>query len=379
MSHPRHSAAGRPPREPPPDAVQPSQGAGPAPAAGPAAFFGALGARSVFEVAGAIDRLLSLPPGAWFLFEQHYREHWRFTAREYRAVVRARAGCFSRTATPEFDRALAAALAPLVPGLRADAFVALSAHVLRHERGAGHGLLLVLDCALRNFAWTRAALARVRAGAPGAAPVLTWVLARLAAGRAVSLGWLLRHFGRCVLAPHPRMDDLAVNLAHVLADAARPAAHVRAAEYVKLVRLSQRTATPRDRHVRDALAPAFFAVRVADVEQYPRALMLEFPECPPFVHSIFVSGAARDARFLRGWLREFRGPNRGLAARYLHAVANRMPLRVLRAFPEATRPVVEEERQRVRLLEQRLALASRRFVIALAVSIVICWYWCAAP
>jgi hypothetical protein len=249
----------------------------------------------------------------------------------------------------------------------------MTSHVLRFEKGIGHGLLIVLDCILRNFQRERSVLSFSTFSIPDDGPILCWLLYRLVADHPlISLSYLLKEFGGTLLSQNPRTAAFAVNLSHILKAAAGRKAFLKASEYVMLMKLSQRRETVKDNHIRDVISPLFFRIVVSDMENYPAVLIANFPECPAFVQSIFLNAARRSAKFLKGWVEECRGKRKKWALRYLEVLAGRLPLVILRAFPKVTEPLLEYESNQIEMIEKKLERVSDRFV-RIVVVILILW------
>jgi hypothetical protein len=327
---------------------------------------------TIFDLASSIDRSISLSPKESQRYHFHYSDFENFSAADYESVISERLNCFARIESPEFDQALKHHIEQFIPGLQLGVFVSMTSHVLRHEKTAGHGLLLVLDCALRHFAQQRLMLEKCTEKIIANGPVLCWLLGRvLAAGIIIPVSSLMKQFEKYLLSREARAASLAVNIAHILRRAVHRKAAVKASQYVTLIKLSERRDTARDRHVRDVLAPVFFSVTVSDVPVYAGALISAFPDCPPFIHAVFLNGARRSGRFLQGWVTECRGRNAAAALRYLRILADRLPVEILKRFPEKTAPVLEQEQRRVDEIRARLHQVSHRLCLTLALVFVL--------
>jgi hypothetical protein len=163
---------------------------------------------------------------------------------------------------------------------------------------------------------------------------------------------------------------VSVAAAHLIRLATKPKQRLNAADYAKLIVLSQRRATDRDRHVRAVLNPLFFRIALSDIQNYARVLMETFPSCPPFAVSIVACCAARSSRFREGWVSQH-SRMRDISTEYLHAAEDRLPLSFLLRFPETTEPVRKAEREWLMRRQAALSATSKNFVVLLIVVLVV--------
>jgi hypothetical protein len=221
------------------------------------------------------------------------------TPRNYATLLDARLTCFSGVRAAD----VAVELPEFQSDIKLDDLIRVTCQRLRHsDDSTGRGLLLLLYLVLRALPDKRAKLRLRHAAVGDTGPLIAWLAGSLLREGHLLLADVMRLFSAELLNPSPSSAAVSVAAAHLIRLATKPKQLLNAADYAKLIVLSQRRATDRDRHVRAVLNPLFFRIALSDTQNYARVLMETFPSCPPFAVSIVACCAARSSRFREGWV-----------------------------------------------------------------------------
>jgi hypothetical protein len=134
------------------------------------------------------------------------------------------------------------------------------------------------------------------------------------------------------LSDDPSFAAFSVAAAHLLALSAVRRNPLTAEHSAQLTEVSMRRETPRDAQVARVIVQLMKASYARDAEEFPRQLIMRFPDAPEFVQGSFLQGALHSEGFLAAWVdahAEMREPS----LRYLKAVAGKLPITILAKFP----------------------------------------------
>jgi hypothetical protein len=166
-------------------------------------------------------------------------------------------------------------------------------------------------------------------------PVLRWLIGRILTRKycAVSANSIVSLFIDEMLNDDRSSSAISVAAMHLLTLCAGQCNPLSAENYSKLIELSQRQSTPRDKHVVRLLVPFMKVAHVSDIENFPRELLVRFPDAPRFVGTFFLRGAMHDKRFLSAWVKTHAEMHEA-SMNYLRVLALSFPVPVLAHFPK---------------------------------------------
>jgi hypothetical protein len=135
-----------------------------------------------------------------------------------------------------------------------------------------------------------------------------------------------------MLNEYPPSSAISVAAVHLLALCAGRRNPLSSVNYCKLIELSQRKATPRDKHVVRVLVQFMMVAHASDVENFPNELLLRFPDAPLFVRSFFSQGAMHSEQFLNAWVKAHSELHEA-SMNYMRVLAKSLPITILAHFP----------------------------------------------
>jgi hypothetical protein len=167
-------------------------------------------------------------------------------------------------------------------------------------------------------------------------PILRWLIGRVITGKycTVSADSLVELFVDALFSEEESMASVSVAAVHLFVLSAARRNPIRAKNYCKLIELSQRPGGPRGEHVARGIVHFMKTAYPKDMGNFPRELLLRFPEAPSFVRKFFSQGAMHSEEFLLSWVK-IHPEMREASMNYLRILAKTLPLTVLAHFPAA--------------------------------------------